>query len=131
MNNLESISSRDYEFNMDRYLSRGWEIFRSYALPFVGFTLLVTILSIIVSVVLPPPLGAGRDGSGFNLVANILSPILGAGQTIVALQIARNRPRAFSDFFGGFNHFLPILLLSLVNGILVFLGLLLLVLPGI
>jgi hypothetical protein len=81
----------------------------------------------LVSVSLPSPLGVrGGDGEPFggaNIAANILSPILGVGYYCVALQIGRRRPRSFSDFFGGFNKFVPVFLTALVSGLLIVLGL--------
>lgn len=132
MSSIESIVSREYNFNLGQYLGRGFEIFKAFALPFVGFTLLVIVISATLSFILPPPLGSGEDGGGGNLVSNILSPILMAGYYIVAFQIARNRPASFSDFFKGFNRnrFLPIFLLSLVSGLLTLLGVVLLIIPG-
>lgn len=130
MSSIESIVSREYNFNLGQYLGRGFEIFKAFALPFVGFTLLVIVISATLSFILPPPLGSGEDGGGGNLVSNILSPILMAGYYIVAFQIARNRPTSFSDFFKGFNRFLPIILLSLVSGLLTLLGVVLLIIPG-
>ena len=129
MSNLDNISGRDYQFKMGQYFGRGWEIFNSYALPFVGFTLLLVVIFGAMSFILPFPLGTGEQGGG-NIVANILSPILGAGYYIVAFQIARNRPKAFGDFFQGFNRFLPILLYSIVSSILILVGLILLIIPG-
>lgn len=130
MSSIESIVSREYNFNLGQYLGRGFEIFKAFALPFVGFTLLVIVISATLSFILPAPLGSGEDGGGGNLVSNILSPILMAGYYIVAFQIARNRPTSFSDFFKGFNRFLPIILLSLVSGLLTLLGVVLLIIPG-
>lgn len=130
MSSIESIVSREYDFNLGQYLGRGFEIFKAFALPFVGFTLLVVVISAALSFLLPAPLGSGAEGGG-NLVSNIISPILGAGYYIVAFQIARNRPASFGDFFKGFNRFLPIFLLSLVSGLLTILGLILLIIPGI
>lgn len=72
----------------------------------------------------------GESGGG-NLIFNIISPALGAGFYFVSFQIARNRPKNFSDFFNGFQKFLPIFLTYLVSSILIVLGLFLLIIPGI
>lgn len=129
------LSNRDYEVKISQYFSRGWEIFKDYAWGFILFTLLYFAIVGLLSFFLPSPLGArpgdGEAFSGGNIVANILSPILGVGYYCVALQIARCRPKSFSDFFGGFNKFVPVFLTALVSGLLIGLGLVLLVLPGI
>ncbi|MDB9528434.1 hypothetical protein PN498_20755 [Oscillatoria sp. CS-180] len=128
------ISNRDYDFKMGQYFSRGWDIFKANALPFIGFTLLIGIIVAVVSLILPYPLGSGNPEAGQiggNIVGNILSTLLGPGFYIVALQIARNRPTSFSDFFGGFKRALPILLLAIISGVLITLGFILVIIPGI
>ncbi len=62
---------------------------------------------------------------------NIIAPVLGVGYFCVAFQIARGRPKTFGDFFGGFRKFLPVLLTSLVSSLLIFIGLILFLIPGI
>ncbi|MGD1943974.1 MAG: hypothetical protein ACFB0G_21980 [Leptolyngbyaceae cyanobacterium] len=128
------IKDPDYDFNMSQYFGRGWELFKANALPFVGFTLLTIVIAIVLSAILPYPLGSGDPEAGQvggNVVVNILSPLLSAGFYIVALQIARNRPTTFGDFFQGFSRVVPILLLSIVSTVFIVIGFFLLVLPGI
>ena len=128
------ISDRDYTFKLGDYISRGWEIFKSNALPFVGFTLLTFVGLGILSAILPFPLGSGNieDGQGgLGIVSSILMNLLIPGVYIVAFQIARNRPTAFADFFKGFNRALPILVLAILSGLLIGVAFLCLILPGI
>ena len=128
------VSDRDYEFRLSQYLSRGWEIFKSNALPFAGFTLLTFFGLGFVNTVLPFPLGSGNleDGQGgLGLVGSILLNLLIPGIYIVAFQIVRDRPTDFSDFFKGFNRTLQILLLAIISGFLIGLATLCFVLPGI
>ncbi|MGF1458007.1 MAG: hypothetical protein ACFBSG_03175 [Leptolyngbyaceae cyanobacterium] len=128
------ISDREYDFKLGQYLGRGWEIFKSNAIGFIGFTLLVGVIMTLLSVILPFPLGSGNfeEGQGgIGLVNNILITLFVPGIYIVAFQIARNRPTAFGDFFKGFNRALPILLLAIVSGFLIGLATVCLILPGI
>lgn len=128
------ISDRDYEFKLGQYLGRGWEIFKSNALSFIGFTLLSFVILGVLSAVLPFPLGGGsmEDGQGgLGIVSQILLQLLIPGVYIVAFQIARSRPTAFGDFFKGFNRALPILLLAIVSGLFILIGFACLILPGI
>lgn len=128
------VGDRSYDFKLGQYLGRGWEIFKANALPFIGFTFLVGLILGVLSFILPFPLGSGNPEEGQaagNLIPNILSMLLFPGFYLVAFQIARNRPTAFGDFFKGFNRALPVLLLGIVSGLLTFIGLILLVLPGI
>ncbi|XGB41090.1 MAG: hypothetical protein LVS60_12045 [Nodosilinea sp. LVE1205-7] len=117
------LVNRDYEFKMGQYFSRGWQIFTAYGWQFVLFTLIYLGLSLAVSQVFPETLAV--------IFNNIITPVLGVGYLCVAFQIARGRPKTFADFFGGFRKFLPVLLTSLVSSLLICLGLILLVIPGI
>jgi len=66
-----------------------------------------------------------------QLVVNIVQMWLGIGQVQINLKLARRQPAAFSDLFGGFGQFLPVLGASILAGIAFFLGFLLLVVPGV
>ena len=128
------MSNRDYDFRMSQYFGRGLDIFKANALPFIGFTLLIGVGLAIISFMLPYPLGSGNPEEGEvggNLISNILLTLLMPGFYIVAFQIARNRSTAFGDFFKGFNRALPILLLSIVSSILIGLGFVVLIIPGV
>jgi uncharacterized membrane protein len=128
------FADRDYDVKIGDYFSRGWEIFKQYAWAFILFTLLTFIITGVLTT-LPSPLGMRAVGEnsvgGGNILANILSPILGVGYYFVAFQIARNQSYSFGVFFNGFKKFLPVFLTALVSGILIFLGMVLLILPGI
>jgi len=128
-NSAQSIVDKNYSLEIGTYFSRGWDLFKQYALPFVGFLLLTALIGFAASK-LPVPLGADEKGRG-GIVNAVLSPILSAGFYIVAFKLAKGQNASFGDFFRGFNNFLQIFLLSLVSGLLIALGLVLLVIPGI
>lgn len=127
------LLNRDYEVRIGEYFGRGWAIFKEFAWGYILFTLVIGIISGLLSQ-LPSPLGmraAEGELGGGNLIFSIISPALGAGFYFVSFQIARSRPKNFSDFFNGFKKFLPLFLTSLVSGIFIFLGLIALIIPGI
>ncbi len=128
----DAIANRDYRVNISNYFSNGWDLFKQYALPFVGYFILTILIAGALSA-LPYPLGLdfSRERSGGGIVANILSPVLSAGMFIVAFKLEKGQSVTFSDFFRGFNNFLQIFLVNLVAGLLTFVGLILLVIPGI
>lgn len=129
------LTERDYEVKIGDYFSRGWDIFKQYAWAFIAFTLVTVLITGLLAVILPSPLGMRTGGDnplgGSNIVANILSPVLGVGYYFVAFQIARGRSYGFGDFFNGFKKFLPVFLTALVSSVLIGLGFILLILPGI
>jgi uncharacterized membrane protein len=133
---MSSLSSnrfdREYSVNIGQYFGRGWQIFKQFAWGFVVFTVLLLALSLVTSS-LPAPLGTGDEGEAgilSTVYSLLLAPVLSAGFYIVAFQIARNRPREFSDFFRGFNRFLPLVLVYLVGLLLTAVGFVLLIIPG-
>ncbi|HEY9762317.1 MAG TPA: hypothetical protein V6D07_07305 [Trichocoleus sp.] len=134
---MSSFSSdllgHEYEVNIGQYFSRGWGIFKEFAWAFVVYTLALVIIGLVLGA-LPAPLGndpeQGTPGALSLIYQVIFYPVLMAGYYIVAFQIARNRPKAFGDFFRSFNKFLPIFLVSLVGGLLTFLGCLAFLIPG-
>ena len=109
-NNTSHINNQEYSVNIGQYFSRGWEIFAQYPLGFIGFPGVVSIILTTFNKI-PDPLG--------SIINLILTPVLWAGFSIVALLIAKKRPFDFSDFFRGFNQFLQIFLVDLVRNILV------------
>lgn len=125
----QDLENRDYTVKIGQYFGRGWEIFKQYALPFIGFMLVVGVIGAVASK-LPYPLGLNEDRQG-GIVNALLSPALGAGFYIVAFKIAKGRTASFSDFFQGFNRYLPIFLVSLVSSLLIGVGTVFLILPGV
>lgn len=128
---LTNISDRDYTFDIGRYFSRGWTIFKTKALMFSIFTLLLIIL-LLLSSLLPYPLGTGNldEGEvGGNLISNIILALLLPGFYIFAFNIVRNRAATFGDFFKGLNRALQIFLLSTVRFLLIPIVYLLTLLP--
>ena len=128
----DAIVNREYRVNIGNYFSNGWDLFKQYAVPFVGYFVLTMLIAGALSV-LPYPLGIdfSEERRGGGIVANILSPVLSAGMFIVAFKLEKGQSVTFSDFFRGFNNFLQIFLVNLVAGLLTAIGILLLIIPGV
>lgn len=121
---IESIIQQGYAVKISDYIRQGWELFKQNALGFVLFTLIYAIIA---------SLGRANErlaslGAIVNLV---VSGPLTAGYYIVALKLLRERTTTFSDFFRGFNNFLPFFLAYIVTSILIGIGMILLIIPGI
>jgi uncharacterized membrane protein len=112
---LNAVLQKDYEVDVEKYFRKGWEILQPNIIQMVGFFLIVAIVVII-------PI-AGAIASG---------PLL-AGFTFVVLAILRGKSFVFNDFFKGVTnkYFLQVFLVSLVGGILICVGMLFLLAPGI
>jgi uncharacterized membrane protein len=116
---LDRLIRNGYDFDMNKYIDRGYRIFSSQMGYFVGFAAIYLLASLI-------------GGTGFGGIVTIVlrGPLL-AGFFIVANAIIRNEPIRFEMFFDGFKIFLPLFLAELITQAFVALGLVLLIIPGI
>jgi hypothetical protein len=118
---FEAQLAGTYHLDVGSALRKGWEMFVSHIGEFIGFTLLVILVSALTS---------GRAIGG-SLVVSLVAAPLYAGYQIAAFRIMSGKEFRFSDFFKGFGYFLPLLLAGLAIGFIVAAGIMLLVIPGI
>ena len=111
----------EYEVDVSGYVRQAREIFREHVGEFVGFTLIVFVVS---------ALSSAFSSLGSILFSAVSAPLY-AGYSIVVFKLLSGQEIEFSDFFRGFNYFLPLFLAGLAIGLLVTVGLVLLILPGI
>ena len=105
-------SSEGFNLAVENVLQVGFNIFRKAPAPFIIYS----ILSLFVF---------SNPFSGILLGGPII-----AGYYIVAQKISKNLPIELSDFFKSFDRFVPLMVLNLLITLVVFLGLLLLIIPG-
>ena len=103
------------------YFKTGWGLFKQYPGGFVGFCLLYFIIQAALHCV--PFVGA--------VAAFVVSTPLIMGNFIVSAKLLQGQTPEFRDFFAGFQYFLPLLLLSLVAGLFIGIGTILLIIPGV
>jgi uncharacterized membrane protein len=103
------------------YFQIGWDLFRQYPYGFISFCLLTFLIQ--MSLHLIPIFG--------SVVSMVISPALMMGNFIVAARILHRQTPRFGDFFSGFYYFGHLLLVSLVGSLLIGIGLLFLIIPGI
>lgn len=118
----ETPAAISKELQLGAYLKAGWEIFKQYPLGFVGFALLYIVVLAVISY---------PRGIGALAAAAIHEPLI-AGFIMVSAKLIQEKSPTFADFFGGFQfkYFLPLVLLGIVSRLLITLGLLLLLAPG-
>ena len=103
------------------YLKTGWGLFKQYPGGFVGFCLLNFLIQGLLNTI-----------SYVGAVASVaISTPLLMGNFIVSAKLLHGQTPEFRDFFAGFQYFLPLLLLSLVAGLFIGIGTLLLIIPGV
>jgi uncharacterized membrane protein len=119
---------RGPEIRPGRYLKTGWEIFKQYPAGFMSFAILSFLIFLILVMPLYFLLAIPRIGPA--LLYALAAP-LWVGPLLVSARIMQGRTVAFSHFFAGFHYWLPLFLMYLVSQVLIGLGLLLLIIPGI
>lgn len=118
---FDKLINEGYEVDPSKYLKEGWEIFKSRAGEFIVFAVIVAVVTTLFS----------RLNFIGSFAITAVVPPLYAGFVIVVFMLFKGREVQFGDFFKGFNYFLPLVLASIVMSILITLGMILLILPGI
>jgi uncharacterized membrane protein len=102
------------------YFKTGWRLFTQYPGGFVGFCLLYLLIQAVLHSI--PYVGAVASFA-------VSTPLL-MGNFFVSAKLLHGQTPEFRDFFSGFQYLLPLLLLSLVAGLFIGIGTLLLIIPG-
>lgn len=118
---FERAVSATTSLNIQQYIQHAWRMFSENLGAFLGFTLTLFAVWLATSMV---------DAGSSLLFSSIAAPFY-AGYSIVAFKLMLQQPVQFNDFFRGFNYFLPLFLASLAGSIVVTIGFILLLLPGI
>ena len=106
---------------MGEYIERGWEIVKKNLGLLILYTLLLSVAISVVSVI--PVLGV--------LAIIVVAPSLVGGYLIFIHRSEKGEHTEFNLFFKGFDFLLPLFLGAFIGGILVGIGNLLLIIPGI
>ena len=107
---------------LGEYFKTGWGLFMQYPGGFVGFCLLIS----------RHPGGLARHSLLWAQWRRLaVSTPLFMGNFIVSAKLLQGQTPEFRDFFAGFQYFLPLLLLSLVAGLFIGIGTILLIIPGV
>ncbi|MFT4872403.1 hypothetical protein [Congregibacter sp.] len=97
-------------------LSEGWTLYRKDPVLLSGATVLMAVICMIGGLI--PFMGA------------VIYPLLLAGLYSMVIRLDRGDTVTIRNLFDGFQHFLPLLIASLLISLFVAIGLFLLVLPG-
>jgi len=114
---FRGLIQQDYEVQISRWFSRGWEIFKKNAGTSTAFAVLAGIGYMLIS--------------AFPLAGVVVFWPIAAGFIVVSLMFFRDEDAAFGNYWWGFRHFLPLLIMSVLTFVFILIGLLLLVAPGI
>jgi uncharacterized membrane protein len=110
------------EVKIGDYFKVGWELFKKYPAGFVGYFIIVVVISVVLRWV--PMLGW--------IAGLVLVSPLNAGFFVVSAKLLKNQTPEFVDFFSGLKfYFLQLVLFGVVSSVLITIGLILLIVPGI
>ncbi len=119
---LDNLIASGYEFKFQKYLQDGFDLYKQYAGQYAAFYLIVFAFSFITSMI--------NDYVGIGIDV-VLTPVLTAGALLVANELIRGEKPDFSFFFKGFDYFAPLVVLNIVSAILIIVGFVFLIIPGI
>ncbi len=113
------------EVKIGEYFTGGWNLFKKYPVGLIFYFIIVVLIHIITNIVnfFVPFIGL--------LVWSALVLPLFAGFFVVNAKLLKNQAPEFTDFFSGFKFFLQLALLGVISGILIFIGFILLIVPGV
>ncbi len=121
---LDLILKNQINFDFGKYFERGWELFIKNMGQYIAFSAIFIGFFIINSLI-----ARGIPG-GENILNIITSPPLTAGLYLVIYYSTKGKIN-FSQFFDGFNYFVPLLIYSVISSIFIIIGIFTLVIPAI
>ena len=138
---LEGLPINPQQIGLEPIFNFAWQIWKVNLGLLVGVTVIIMAASYAVSLVFSgiqfgliqndQPEAAQFVNIIGSLVSQIVQIFLGIGQVQIALKLARGQGANFSDLFNGGSLFLPVLAVSILSGIMYFVGFLALIVPGI
>lgn len=141
---IEEALARGYDFSIDGVIKEAWQrVSGTKGMIIAGFIVYMVVVQLL-SLVLGMILGVGYAASGseagigmavLQMLVGILAAAVGypflAGINMLGIRRAADQPISFNEMFSHFGLFAPLFITGLVMTLLVYLGMLILVLPGI
>jgi hypothetical protein len=118
---VNQLINNGYEFKLEKYISIGFNIFKKEYGLFIGYSIVVGLISMAAGLI--PIIG--------TFAQIVLGGTLNLGYFYVARKIKLGEKATFEDFFKPFNSFGIIAGITLVSGLLTILAFLCLIIPGI
>ncbi len=103
------------------YFRAGWEVFKKFPVGFIGYFILTILITFVLKFI--PIIGP--------ITSFVLAVPLNAGYFVVSAKLLKNQVPEFADFFSGFKSFSQLALLGIVSSIIIFIGFICLIIPGI
>lgn len=139
---IEQALARCYDFNIGDLLSESWNLVKGTKGIIIGGFLVFYVVMMIATFILGAVVGIFSALSEsmmaaiigqilVSLLASALSYPFMAGINMVGIRRAAGQPISFNEIFNHFGRIVPLIITALVMMVLVYLGMILLILPGI
>ena len=109
------------DISLSKVLKDAWNLLKTNLSLFLSYTILIGIVSCIL----------WFSGAIGQFLVGVITPLLTSGYFCVCFKILKNEPYEFSDFFKAFNSWYPLTLSGFIGGLLMLLGFMALIIPGI
>jgi hypothetical protein len=139
--NENDILAKNYSIEVGKAFEAGSEIIKKNIGGFIGFFILQMVIGLAIGEIFGGGIGDALKGIPKettplsvlgSVISNLISCLMYPGFFYVAHKISNREETSFGDFFYGFTHQTgQFLLLQIVSGILIVVGIVLLVIPGI
>lgn len=107
-NRMETVLDSGYEFHPSKYFSKAWDTFKDYPGHYIGFTILIFMLSMIVGLI--------PFVSQFYSIS--VGASLGLGFAVFTFMVNTQKDERFERFFGGLKFILPITVVGILQTLL-------------
>jgi len=115
------LGEKGYYFNKVYYFQKAWNLISPYWMILSAFTALyVSFLYISL-----------RNPDFGQIAQMIVAGPISAGYYLTINRIRKGESINFSNFFDGFRMFMPVMIVSMLSGLIISIGMILLVIPGI
>lgn len=139
---IELALSRGYDFSIGALISEAWQLTKGTKGILIGGFLVFYVVMFIASFVIGAVLGIFTmfsENLALIIIGQVVTTILAsavaypfmAGLSMVGIRRAAGQPFSFNEIFSHFGRTVPLLITTIVMMLLIYIGIFLLVLPGI
>ncbi|MBV7564102.1 hypothetical protein [Pseudomonas sp. sia0905] len=139
---VEQALSRGYDFTIGGLLSEAWQLTKGIKGIIIGGFLIFYVAILVASFVVGAVLGIFSmfsDSLALIIISQLLTTIIAsavsypffAGLNMVGIRRAAGQPVSFNEIFGHFGSLVPLLIAAVLMMLLIYLGMILLLIPGI
>ncbi|WP_027909109.1 hypothetical protein [Pseudomonas sp. URMO17WK12:I4] len=139
---VEQALSRGYDFTIGSLLSEAWQLTKGTKGIIIGGFLIFYVAILVASFVVGAVLGIFSmfsDSLALIIISQLLTTIIAsavsypffAGLNMVGIRRAAGQPVSFNEIFGHFGSLVPLLIAAVLMMLLIYLGMILLLIPGI